>query len=61
MVGKEMFRVKGVLSRRDLMFLGGRWNSYFRGGPRRPLMCRESVETYPPFFLEDFLSGTDNR
>jgi hypothetical protein len=21
---------------------------------------RKTIETYPPFFLEDFLSGTDN-
>jgi hypothetical protein len=25
----------------------------------KPLLRRESVETYPPFFLEDFLSGND--
>jgi len=27
--------------------------------PRRPLMPRKTIETYPPFFLEDLLSDTD--
>jgi hypothetical protein len=35
----------------------------FAGGifPNSPLLRRGSVDTYPPFFLEDFLSGTDSR
>jgi len=34
--------------------------AYPHRGPRRPLMPCKTVETYPPFFLEHFLSGTDN-
>jgi len=28
--------------------------------PRRPLMPRKTIETYPPFFMEDLLSGPDS-
>src|SRR5467141_3525682 len=28
--------------------------------PGKPLMPRKTIETYPPLFLEDFPSGTDN-
>jgi len=35
-------------------------NNHLSKKPERPLMPRKTVETYPPFFLEDFLSGTDN-
>jgi len=38
-----------------------KWTVFFPSDfPRRPLMPRKSVETYPPFFLEDLLSGPDN-
>jgi len=34
--------------------------SGLEGSPEKPLMPRKSAETYPPFFLEDFLSGTNS-